>query len=69
LAITLGGRQLRSYRRFLWLWFVALLICPGCLTHLIVFRFADAFLEQLRTLAPSLGIFIFSERVCCLSPG
>jgi len=50
----------------LWLWFVALLVCPGCLTHLIVLRFSDAFLEHLRTLASSLGIFIFSEGVCCL---
>jgi hypothetical protein len=50
----------------LWLWFVALLIRPGCLTHLIVLRFADAFLEHLRTLAASLGIFIFSKGVCCL---
>ena len=47
--------------RELWFWFVALLVCPGCLTHLIVLRFGDAFFEHLRTLAPSLGIFIFSE--------
>src|SRR5436190_19237050 len=47
-------------------WFVALLVCPGCLTHLIVLRFGDAFFEHLRTLAPSLGIFVFSEGVCCL---
>jgi hypothetical protein len=53
--------------RQLWLWFVALLVCPGCLTHLIVLRFSDAFFEKLGTLAPSLGIFIFSERVCCSS--
>ena len=25
-------------------------------------RFADAFFEKLRTLAPSLGIFVFSAR-------
>ena len=50
-------------------WFVALLVCPGCLTHLIVLRFGDAFFEHLRTLAPSLGIFIFSEGVCCLASG
>src|SRR5947207_8585828 len=49
-----------------WLGFVALLVCPGCLTHLIVLRFGDAFFEHLRTLAPSLGIFVFSEGVCCL---
>src|SRR6266404_9303429 len=55
--------------RELWLWFVALLVRPGCLTHLIVLRFGDAFFEKLRTLAPSLGIFIFSERVCCLPSG
>ena len=55
--------------RELWLWFVALLFCPGCLTHLIVLCFADAFFEHLRTLAPSLGIFIFSEGVCCLPSG
>src|SRR5213080_3438985 len=47
-------------------WFVALLVCPGCLTHLIVLRFADAFFEKLGTLAPSLGIFIFAEGICCL---
>ena len=41
------------------LWFVALLVCPECLTHLIVLRFADAFIEKLRTLAPSLVIFVF----------
>ena len=51
----------------LWLWFVALLVCPGCLTHLIVLRFADAFLEHLRALAPSFGIFIFTERFRCLA--
>src|SRR6266404_8318674 len=55
--------------RELWLWFVALLVRQGCLTHLIVLRFADAFFEHLRTLAPSLSIFIFSERVCCLPSG
>src|SRR5258708_40252010 len=55
--------------RELWLWFVALLFRPGCVTHLIVLRFADAFFEHLRTLAPSLGIFIFSEGVCCLPSG
>jgi hypothetical protein len=38
------------------LWFVALLFCPGCLTHLIVLCFADAFFKKLRALAPSLGI-------------
>src|SRR5438552_15533016 len=48
------------------LWFVALLVRPGCLTHLIVLRFGDAFFEHLRTLAPSLGIFVLPERVCCL---
>src|SRR5205814_6882779 len=55
--------------RELWFWFVALLVRPGCLTHLIVLRFADAFFEHLRTFAPSLGIFIFSEGVCCLPSG
>ena len=50
-----GTRELR-------LWFVALLFCPGCLAHLIVLRFGDAFLEHLRTLAPSLVIFVFSAR-------
>src|SRR5438105_4592369 len=55
--------------RELGLWFVALLVRPGCLTHLIVLRFGDAFLEHLRTFAPSLGIFIFSEGVCCLPSG
>jgi hypothetical protein len=55
--------------RELWLWFVALLVCLGCLTHLIVLRIGDAFLEHLRTLAPSLGIFIFSQGVCCLPSG
>src|SRR4029077_17013514 len=49
-----------------WFQLVAVLVCPGCLTHLIVLRFADAFFEHLRTLASSLGIFIFSEGVCCL---
>ena len=44
------------------LWFVALLVCPGCLTHLIVLRFADAFFEKLRTLAPSIVIFVSSVR-------
>jgi len=29
--------------RELWFQFVALLVCPGCLTHLIVLGFADAF--------------------------
>src|SRR5206468_3723910 len=48
---------------------VALLVCPGCLTHLIVLRFADAFFEHLSTLAPSLGIFIFAEGLCCLPSG
>ena len=51
------------------LWFVALLVCPGCLTHLIVLRFVDAFLEHLRTFASSLGIFVFSEGVCRLPSG
>ena len=51
------------------LWFVVLLVRPRCLTHLIVLRFADAFFEKLRTLAPSLGIFVFSEGVCCLPSG
>src|SRR5439155_6728963 len=55
--------------RELWLRFVALLVRPGCLTHLIVLRFGDAFFEHLRTFAPSLGIFIFSEGVCCLPSG
>ena len=55
--------------RELWFQFVALLFRLGCPTHLIVLRFADAFFEHLRTLAPSLGIFIFSERVCCLPSG
>ena len=55
--------------RELWLCFVALLVRPGCLTHLIVLGFGDAFLEHLRALASSLGIFIFSERVCCLPSG
>jgi hypothetical protein len=50
-------------------WFVALLFRPGCLTHLIVLGFGDAFFEHLRTLAPSLGIFVFSEGVCCLPSG
>jgi hypothetical protein len=53
----------------LWLWFVALLFYPGCLTHLIVLRFGDAFFEHLRTLASALGIFVFSEGVCCLPSG
>src|SRR5207247_8876394 len=60
------GVIIAARARELWLWFVALLVCPGCLTHLIVLRFGDAFFEHLRTLAPSLGIFIFSEGVCCL---
>src|SRR6266550_756908 len=55
--------------RELWFQFVALLFRLGCPTHLIVFRFANAFFEHLRTLAPSLGIFIFSEGICCLSAG
>src|SRR5437899_12749472 len=55
--------------RELWFWVVALLACPGCLTHWIMFRFGDAFFEKLGTLAPSLGIFIFSEGVCCLPSG
>jgi hypothetical protein len=55
--------------RELWLWFVALLVRPGCLTHLIVLRFGDAFFEHLRTFPSSLGIFVFSERVRCLPPG
>src|SRR6266568_3880352 len=55
--------------RELWFPFVAVLFRLGCPTHLIVFRFADAFFEHLRTLAPSLGIFIFSEGICCLSAG
>src|SRR6266487_6881763 len=55
--------------RELWFPFVAVLVRLGCPTHLIVFRFADAFFEHLRTLAPSLGIFIFSEGICCLSAG
>src|ERR1700736_4013373 len=48
---------------------VALLVRLGCPTHLIVLRFDDAFFEKLRTLAPSLGIFIFSEGLCCLPSG
>src|SRR4029450_9614052 len=55
--------------RELWLWFVALLVRPGCLTHLIVLRFGDAFFEKLPPLAPCLGIFVFSEGVCCLPSG
>src|SRR5947208_1306605 len=55
--------------RELWFWFVALLVRPGCLTHLIVLRFGDAFFEHLCTLASSLGIFVFSEGVCCLPSG
>src|SRR6266705_8629 len=31
--------------RELWLWFVALFFLPGCLAHLIMLRFADAFFE------------------------
>ena len=42
--------------RELFLCFVALLVRPGCLTHLIALRFADAFFKKLRTLAPSLGV-------------
>jgi len=57
-----GARELR-------LFFVALLVSPGCLTHLIMLRFGDAFLEHLGTLASSLGIFIFSEGVGCLPSG
>src|SRR5258707_12465024 len=38
--IILGEPQLPSYRSLLWLWFVAVLVSSGCLTHLIVFRFA-----------------------------
>ena len=41
--------------------FVAPVVRSGSLTHLIVLRFGNAFFEHLRTLAPSLGIFIFSE--------
>src|SRR5206468_8963052 len=59
----------RARERELWLGFVALLVRPGCLTHLIVLSFGDAFFEHLGTLAPSLGIFIFSEGVCCLPSG
>src|SRR5439155_24435880 len=55
--------------RELWFEFVDLLVRASCLTHLIVLRFADAFFEHLRTLAPSLGIFVFCEGVCCLSAG
>src|SRR6266487_1709694 len=55
--------------RELWLWFVAVLVRPGCLAHLIVLRFGDAFFEKLGTLAPTLGIFIFAEGVCCLPSG
>src|SRR6188472_2339539 len=60
--VVLGTREL-------WLWFLALLLCPGCLTHLIMLRFGNAFFEHLCTLAPSLGIFIFSEGVGCLPSG
>src|SRR5258705_1815834 len=42
---------------------------PGMPDDLIVLRFVDAFFEKLRTFAPSLGIFIFSEGVCCLPSG
>ena len=55
--------------RELWFWFVALLVRPGCLTHLIMLRFVDAFFEHLRTLASSLGILIFSEGICRLPSG
>jgi len=58
-----------KWPRELFLWFVAVLVRPGCLTHLIVLGFGDAFLEHLRALASSLGIFIFSEGVCCLPSG
>ena len=37
--------------RQLCLWFVALPVRAGCLTHWIVLRFADAFFKKLRTLA------------------
>src|SRR6266700_1032622 len=57
------------HARELWLRFAALLVCPGCLTHLIVLRFGNAFLEHLRTLAPAFGIFVFSEGICCLPSG
>ena len=50
------GAKVVPGARELWLFFVALLVSPGCLTHLIVLRFADALLEHLCTLAPSLGI-------------
>src|SRR5207237_3619946 len=71
-ANTCGTNHLsfrRGCRSPLWVWFVALFVRPGCLAHLIVLRFADAFFDKLGTLAPSLGIFIFSEGVCCLPPG
>src|SRR5436189_3923966 len=55
--------------RELWLPFVALLVRPGCLAHLIVLRFGDAFFEHLRALASSLSIFIFAEGVGCLPSG
>src|SRR6266403_6392391 len=55
--------------RELWFQFVALLFRLGSPAHLVVFRFADAFFEHLRTLAPSLGIFVFSEGICCLPAG
>src|ERR1700693_1417231 len=64
--MRLFSSESRALSLQLWFWFVALLVCRGCLTHLIVLRFGDAFLEHLRTLAPSLGIFVFSEGVCCL---
>jgi hypothetical protein len=53
--VARGTRELR-------LWFVALLLLPRCLAHLIVLRFGDAFFEKLRTLAPSIVIFVSSSR-------
>ena len=61
--------HIRSPSRQLWFQFVATLVRPGCLTHLIVLRFAHAFFEHLRTLAPSLGIFVFSDGVRRLPSG
>ena len=55
--------------RKLWLWFVALLIRLGCLTHLIVLRFADAFFEHLGTLAPSFAILVFAKRLRRVASG
>jgi hypothetical protein len=55
-------RTAAELRRNLWFSFVALLVCPGGLPHLIVLRFVDAFFEHLRTFAPSLVIFVFSAR-------